>query len=147
MCLGELITQFLNINSQDQILRVELGHINVIYDVPNPSLLLHIADQLTRNDFLILIKEIKSDIIYFHMDLLPRQVTNLQQCIAHPDFTSRTLLLFLRHKTEQIRQSNFYHSNSTGNESRINLTATRNHTISPGIEPGCIVYPSHKNNV
>jgi hypothetical protein len=60
VCLGKVITQYLNSVSQEHILRVE---ISVIYIVPHLSILLHICAKHTRNALLILTQKIKCDII------------------------------------------------------------------------------------
>ncbi len=59
-----------------------------MYYIPNPSLLFHIQDKLTRNGFLILIQEIKSDIFYvnpYEPASLHKTSTNPQRFIAHLD--------------------------------------------------------------
>lgn len=43
--------QSLNISAQDLTQQVELGQLDVINNVPQPSLLLHIQEKLTRNAF------------------------------------------------------------------------------------------------
>ncbi len=87
--LGEIITQYLNSISTHYVPRVEYSQLNVIYNVSHPSLLLYIHDKLTRNAFLILTQEIKRDIIYRRMNLLPsvRQITNPQRLAVHLDST------------------------------------------------------------
>jgi hypothetical protein len=62
--LGQVIRQYLKSVSQEHIPRVEISQLNVIYNVPQPSLQLYIRDKLTRNMLLILTQEIKSNIIY-----------------------------------------------------------------------------------
>jgi hypothetical protein len=51
--LGDTITQHLNSTFQEFIPRVEISQLDVMYNVPHPSLLLHIHDNLTRNTFFI----------------------------------------------------------------------------------------------
>ncbi len=58
---------YLNTNAIDLILQVELGQPNIIFNVPHPSLLLHIYEKITRSVFIPLIQEIKRDIIYGHI--------------------------------------------------------------------------------
>ncbi len=62
-------------------------HLNVIYNVPHPSLLMYIPDKLTRNTFLILTQKMKRDIIYRRMNLPPltMQFTSTQRLMAHLD--------------------------------------------------------------
>ncbi len=62
--LGQVIRQYLKSVSQEHIPRVEISQLNVIYNVPQPSLLLYIRDKLTRNMLFILTQEVKSNIIY-----------------------------------------------------------------------------------
>jgi hypothetical protein len=54
ICLGEIITEYLNSVSSQHIPRVENSQLNVIYNFPNPSLLLHIRDKLSIKALLIL---------------------------------------------------------------------------------------------
>jgi hypothetical protein len=49
------------------VLQVELGQPNIIFNVPHPSLLLHIYEKITRSVFIPLIQEIKRYIIYGHI--------------------------------------------------------------------------------
>ncbi len=79
--LGEVITKYLNLISSQLVPRVEYSQLNVIYNVPHPSLLLHIRDKLSRNALLILMQETKRDIIFRRMNLPPsaRQITDPQQ--------------------------------------------------------------------
>jgi hypothetical protein len=46
--------------------RVDLGQTNIIFNIPHPSLLLYIPDKETRNAILLLVQEIKRDIIVPH---------------------------------------------------------------------------------
>jgi hypothetical protein len=64
---------------------VDLGQINIIYNIPHPSLLLCIPDKATRNAILLLEQEIKRDIIYRRMNLpqLAQQITHPQRLTAH----------------------------------------------------------------
>ncbi len=61
--VGDIIQLYLASDSHDLSPRVELSQLNVIYNVPHPSPLLHIPGKLTRNVFIILTQEIKHDII------------------------------------------------------------------------------------
>jgi hypothetical protein len=89
ICLGDIITLYLTSNTQELIPKVELSQLNVIYNVPHPSLLLHIRNKFTNNTFVILTQEIKRDIIYCFINLPPsaRQVTNLCRLRVHLDST------------------------------------------------------------
>jgi hypothetical protein len=83
--LVEVVTQYLNFFSRDYVPRVHISQLNVIYNVPHPSLLLYISDKLCRNALLILKKEAKQDIIYRWMNLPPSatQVAKPQKLMAH----------------------------------------------------------------
>jgi hypothetical protein len=89
ICLGDIITLYLTSNAQELIPKVELSQLNVIYNVPHRSLLLHIQYKFTRNTFVFLTQEINRDIIYRRINLPPsaRQVTNLRRLIVHLDST------------------------------------------------------------
>jgi hypothetical protein len=67
--LWERLTQLFNQISMDHVPRVELGQSNVIYNIQHPSFLIHIHDKTTRNTLLLLIQEMKRDIIYRRMNL------------------------------------------------------------------------------
>jgi hypothetical protein len=58
--------------------RVELGQANIIFNIPHPSLLLHVHDKTSRNAILLLIQEVKSDSIFRKMNLPPsaQQITD-----------------------------------------------------------------------
>lgn len=57
--LGEILTQLFISLSHDYVPRVEISQLNIIYNVPHPSLILYIHDKLTRNMLLLLTQEIK----------------------------------------------------------------------------------------
>jgi hypothetical protein len=57
--LADSWTWLFNDNSLEPVPRVELGQTNIIYNIPHPSLILHIHDQATRNALLLLIQEVK----------------------------------------------------------------------------------------
>jgi hypothetical protein len=60
--LAEILTQLFNNLSTDWVPRVELGQANIIYNIPDPSILLNIPDKTAHNTLLLLIQEIKRDI-------------------------------------------------------------------------------------
>jgi hypothetical protein len=66
---------------------------------PHPSLLLHIQDKPSRNAILLLIQEIKRDLIYRRMNLPPsaQQVTDPRRLAAHVDSTIRRLRSYLQY--------------------------------------------------
>jgi hypothetical protein len=69
--LADALTQLFNDISPDDVPRVDLGQTNIIFNIPHPSLLLHIRDKESRNALLLLVQEIKRDIIYRRMNLPP----------------------------------------------------------------------------
>jgi hypothetical protein len=95
-----MLTQLFNTISTDAVPRVDLGQpICIIYNIPHPSLLLHIHDKESRNALLLIIQEIKRDIIYRRMNLPPsvHQVTNSRRLAAHIDSTIRRLCSYLQY--------------------------------------------------
>jgi hypothetical protein len=97
--LAESLTRLLNDVSLDEVPRVELGQTNIIFNIPHPSLLLHIQDKPSRNAILLLIQEIKRDLIYRRMNLPPsaQQVTDPRRLAAHVDSTIRRLRSYLQY--------------------------------------------------
>ncbi len=83
--LGDVITKYLNSISREYVPKVEYSQLNIIYNVPHPSILIHIHDKLTRNVFLLLTQEIKRDIVFRRMNLPPsaRMITESQRLAAH----------------------------------------------------------------
>jgi hypothetical protein len=65
--LAETLTKYYNDISTTYVPRVDLGQTNIIFNIPHPSLLLYIPDKETRNAILLLVQEIKRDIIYRRM--------------------------------------------------------------------------------
>ncbi len=61
--LREVITRYLNLVSTHHVPKVEFSQLNVIYNVPHPSILTHMRDKLSRNTLLMLTQEIKRDVI------------------------------------------------------------------------------------
>jgi hypothetical protein len=57
--LGEIITRYLNSVSGEHVPRVEYTQLNIIYNVPHPSILIHVNDKLSRNTLLVLTQEMK----------------------------------------------------------------------------------------
>ncbi len=74
--------------SLDRVPRVELGQTNVIFNIPHPSLSLHVHNKTSRNVILLMIQEVKRDIIFRRMNLPP----STQQATAHGGLR-RTLTL------------------------------------------------------
>jgi hypothetical protein len=97
--LGEIITKYLNSISTQHVLKVEYSQLNIIYNVPHPSLLIHIRDKLSRNTLFMLMQEIKQDIIFRRMNLPPsaRLITESQRLAAHLNSTLHWLHSFLKY--------------------------------------------------
>jgi hypothetical protein len=95
--LVESLTRLFNDISTDGVPRVDLGQTNVIYNIPHPSLLLHIHDKASRNALLLLIQEIKRDIVYRRMNLPPsaQQITDPRRLTAQIDSAIRRLCSYL----------------------------------------------------
>jgi hypothetical protein len=94
----EILTKYCDI-STTYVLRVDLGQINVIYNIPHPSILLYIPDKTTRNTMLLLVQEIKRDIIYRRMNQPPsaQQIIHNQRLAAHLDSSIHRLHSFLQY--------------------------------------------------
>jgi hypothetical protein len=97
--LAEGLTILLNDVSTDRVPRIELGQTNIIFNIPHPSLILHIHDKASRNAILLLIQEVKRDLIYRRMNLPPsaQQVTDPRRLAAHLDSTIRRLRSYLQY--------------------------------------------------
>jgi hypothetical protein len=97
--MQEKVTQLFNTISTDAVPRVDLGQTNIIYNIPHPSLQLHIHDKGSRNALLLLIQEIKRDIIYRRMNLPPsvQQVTDPRRLGAQIDSAIRRLCSYLQY--------------------------------------------------
>ncbi len=91
--LADSWTRLFNASSLEPVPRVELGQTNMIYNIPHPSLLLHVHDQASRNALLLLIQEVKRDIVYRRMNLPPsaQQLTDPRRITAHLDSAIRRL--------------------------------------------------------
>jgi hypothetical protein len=91
--LAEILTKYYNDTYTTYMPWVDLGQINIIYNIPHPFLLLYIPDKETRNAMLLLVQEIKRDIIYRRMNLpqSAQQVTHPHRLIAHLDSSIRRL--------------------------------------------------------
>jgi hypothetical protein len=97
--LGEVITKYLNTVSTDYVPKVEYSQLNIIFNVPHPSLIIHIPDKLSRNTLLILTQEIKRDIIYRRLNLPPsaNQATDPLRLAAHLNSTLQRLHSYLQY--------------------------------------------------
>ncbi len=97
--LGEIITKYLNSVSRDYVPKVEYSQLNIIYNVPHPSLLIHVRDRLSRKTLLTLTQEMKRDIIFRRMNLPPsaRAITDPQRLAAHLNLTLCRLHSYLQY--------------------------------------------------
>ncbi len=97
--LAKSLTTLLNNLWGKEVPRIELGQINVIFNIPHQSILLHIKDKASRNAVLLLIQEIKRDIIYRRMNLPPSasQVTDSRRLAAHLDSVIRRVRSYLQY--------------------------------------------------
>jgi hypothetical protein len=83
----------------DYVPKVEYSQLNIIFNVPHPSLILHVPDKLSRNTLLILTQEIKRDIIYRRLNLPPstNQATDPPRLAAHLNLTLQRLHSYLQY--------------------------------------------------
>ncbi len=97
--LADSWTRLFNTISLEAVPRIELGQTNVIYNIPHPFLLLHVHDQASRNALLLLIQEVKRDIVYRRMNLPPsaQQLTDPRRITAHLDSAIRRLFSYLQY--------------------------------------------------
>jgi hypothetical protein len=97
--LAEGPTILFNDVSSDRVPRVELGQTNIIFNIPHPFLLQHIHDKTSRNAILLLIQEVKQDIIFRRMNLPPsaQQITDPRRLAAYLDSTIRRLRSYLQY--------------------------------------------------
>jgi hypothetical protein len=97
--IAEGLTLLFNDISSDRVPRVELGQTNIIFNIPHLSLLLHIHNKTSRHVILLLIQEVKRDIIFRGMNLPPssQQITDPKRLAAHLDSTIRRLLSYLQY--------------------------------------------------
>jgi hypothetical protein len=89
----------LNSVSGEYVPKVEYTQLNIIYNVPHLSILIHVRDKLTRNVFLLLTQEIKQDIIFRRMNVPPsaRMITEPQRLAAHLNSTLNRLHSYLQY--------------------------------------------------
>ncbi len=83
--LAEGLTMLFNDVSTDRVPRIELGQTNIIFNIPHPSIILHIDDKSSRNAILLLIQEVKRNLIYRRLNLPPsaQQITDPRRLAAH----------------------------------------------------------------
>ncbi len=97
--LADGLTMLLNSISTDRVPRIELGRTNIIFNIPHPSIIPHIHDKSSRNAILLLVQEVKRDLIYRRMNLPPsaQQITDPRRLAAHLDSTIRRLRSYLQY--------------------------------------------------
>ena len=71
--ISALLTDTISIEIGQAIARIQLTPREIIYNAPHPSLLLHMSDGKLRELILLLIQEIKRDIIYRRMNITEHQ--------------------------------------------------------------------------
>jgi hypothetical protein len=80
------------------VFHILCSRLNIIFNVPHPSLIIHVPDKLSRNTLLILTQEIKRDIIYRRLNLPPsaNQTTDSPRLAAHLNSTLQRLHSYLQ---------------------------------------------------
>jgi hypothetical protein len=66
---GRVLTRTITQFSNEYTARIELTPKEIIFNKPHPAIILRIADQLVRQIILVLIQEVKRDIVYRRMQL------------------------------------------------------------------------------
>jgi hypothetical protein len=97
--LSRVLTKFLNAISEEYIPRIELGFQHIIFNMPHPSILLHVKDKNSRMMLIMIIQETKRDIIYRRMNLPPsaQQIPSPQRLASHIDQVFRRLISYLQY--------------------------------------------------
>jgi hypothetical protein len=95
--LSSILTELFNSMSIDRVPRLVVGQSNIIYNIPHPSILLHIPDKTTRNTLLLLIQDVKRYSIYRRMNLpsSAQQITDPRRLAAHMDSSLHRLHSYL----------------------------------------------------
>jgi hypothetical protein len=85
--------------SLERVPKVEYTQLNIIYNVPHPSILILVHYKPSRNILLILTQEIKWDIVFRRLNLPPsaRLVTDPQCLAAHLNSTLHRLHSYLQY--------------------------------------------------
>ncbi len=97
--LADTLTQLFRVISQDDAPRVDLGQTNIIFNIPHPSILRHVRDKESRIALLLLVQDIKRDIIYRRMNLPPsaNQIIDPRRLTAHLGSVARRLHSYLQY--------------------------------------------------
>ena len=66
---GLTLTDTISQYSNEYTARIELSPKEIVYYKPHPAILLRLSDKLVRNTVLVLIQEVKRDIIYRRMQI------------------------------------------------------------------------------
>jgi len=66
---GLTLTDTISQYSNEYTARIELSPKEIVYNKPHPAILLRLSDKLVRNTVLVLIQEVKRDIIYRRMQI------------------------------------------------------------------------------
>jgi hypothetical protein len=96
LMLTRTVTQF----SNEYTARIELTLKEIIFNKPHPAIMLRISDQLVRQSILVLVQEIKRDIIYRRMQLQEplRQEVLQVRIYAHLLSCTRKLISLLEYQ-------------------------------------------------
>jgi hypothetical protein len=91
--------QILDSVSREYVPKVEYTQLNIIYNVPHPSILIHVHDKLSRNTLLALTQEMKQGIVFLRLNLPPsaRLITDPQRLAAHLNSTLHQLHFYLEY--------------------------------------------------
>jgi hypothetical protein len=97
---GRVLTLSLSRHSGDFIPRIELTPLEIVFNKPHPSILLHVPDGTTRKVLILFLQEIKRDIIFCRAQLAePRRREELQPRIqAHLLLVISKLQAFLEYQ-------------------------------------------------
>jgi hypothetical protein len=97
---ADTLIQLFSDISQDDVPQVDLGQTNIIFNIPHPSLLLYVRDKESRNALLLLVQEIKRDIIFYgRMNLPPsvHQIIDPRRLTAHLGSATQRLHSYLQY--------------------------------------------------
>ncbi len=97
---GHLLTWTITQFSNEYTARIELTPKEIVFNKPHPAIMLRISDPLVQNSILVLVQEIKRDIIYCRMQLqepLRQEVLRIRVC-AHLLSCTRKLTSLLEYQ-------------------------------------------------
>jgi hypothetical protein len=87
---GHLLTRTITQFSNEYTARIELTPKEIIFNKPHPAIMLCISDPLVRNSILVLVQEIKRDIIYRRMQLHAPLLQEVLRISVHAHLLSCT---------------------------------------------------------